>query len=285
MRVRIVSDLHVDVNETMEFGFMNETQDLLLIAGDVAGSAQKEIEFLSQLKSKTICIGGNHLGYDYLKYRRVNAVMGLDLPLDETKEDCIKTLTTHSFENVEYIENQYIDVGDYIVFGGTMYSDFLLYGEKQKDYCMNIAERWLNDFRYVHTFEKSKKLVRPVTANDYVKWNSKFMKELRKCLKNTKKDVIVLTHFAPSIKSIGKKYLNKPDYYSQPGSSLNAVYANDLEDFIKDNPRIKYWIHGHVHEGFDYNIEQCRVICSPMGYYMYEDVLPPQEYMGIEIGI
>lgn len=283
MRVRIVSDLHVDINETMEFGFMNKSQDLLLIAGDIAGSAHKEIEFLSTLNQKTICIGGNHLGYDYQKYRRANAILGVDLPLEETKEDCIKTLTTHSFENVKYIENSYIDIGDYILFGGTMYSDFLLYGQKHKENCTWTAERWLNDFRNVYTFDKN--VVRQIRAKDYIKWNKLFMKSLNKCIKNTNKDIIILSHFAPSIKSIDSKYLNRRNTFSQPGSELNAVYANNLEDFIIENPRIKYWLHGHVHTPKDYNIEQCHVLCCPMGYYMYEDVLPPEEYMGIEIDI
>lgn len=26
------------------------------------------------------------------------------------------------------------------------------------------------------------------------------------------------------------------------------------------------WVHGHVHESFDYWIGRCRVVCNPRGY-------------------
>lgn len=281
MKIRLVSDLHIDYNDIDDFGFMGENQDVLLIAGDTAGSTEKEIEFLQKLKGKTICIGGNHLGYDYLRYRQINALLGYDSPLDNTKEDCIKTLTTYNFDNVTYLENSYIEVGNICIFGGTMYSDFLLYGEKHKEECMFSAERWLNDFRYVHTFDKKEKIVRPVTADDYIKWNKSFMKELKKCLEKTDKDIIVLSHFAPSIKSISGKYLAySQDRLSQPGTCLNAVYANNLEDFIQKNPKIKYWVHGHMHECHEYKIGNCTVLCNPYGYYGRETEMTPQEYIG-----
>lgn len=281
MKIRVVSDLHIDVNKTTDFGFLKEQQDLLIVAGDISGSARKELEFLELLPQNTVCVAGNHLGYDYQRIKQVNAMLGYTNPLEETKEDCLKTLT---FDK-RYLENSYIHFKNYIIFGGTMYSDFLLYGNKNKDNCINTAERWLNDFRYVYTYEKSKKLVRPVCGKDYIKWFNQFKKKLEKCIEQTDKDIIVVTHFAPSIRSIESKYLNRENRFSSPGSELNAVYANNMEEFIKQNPRIKLWAHGHVHSKFDYNIEQCRVVCCPYGYYGYEQEMLPQEFIGMEIDI
>jgi len=287
MKIRVVSDLHVDVNDMSEqeydwFKFtdqLNET-DVLLIAGDTAGSSYKEQDFYKYLRSKTeipiIVVGGNHLGYDYIRYRQINAIMNYNNPLDQTKEDCIKQLKKD--KNITFLDNTYIELDNYIIFGGTMYSNFLLYGS-HKDACMNTAERWLNDFRYVYTFDKKTNTVRPVTANDYIKWFNKFMRNLKKCIKETNKDIIVLTHFAPSIKSVESKYLNRPNRFSSPGSELNAVYASPLEEFILDNPRIKLWVHGHVHSSFNYNIGQCNIICEPYGYY-HEHGIPHNEYTG-----
>ena len=291
MKIRIISDLHVDVNkrymeiEFGDYGFLKHTfeTDIILVAGDTAGSSYKEHEFFSILRNEdvmtpVIAVGGNHLGYDYYKYRQTNAMLGYNNPLDQTKEDCIKQMKKDPF--VTYLDNDYIEQDNYIIYGGTMYSDFLLYGKKQKDACKNNSERWLNDFRYVYTFDKKQNMVRPVTSDDYEKWFKKFIRGLNKCIKETNKDIIVLSHFAPSIKSIESKYLNKPDRFSQPGSSINAVYASNLEDYIKDNPRIKLWVHGHVHSSFDYNIGQCRVVCEPYGYFHDEGTLVPHEYMG-----
>ena len=51
---------------------------------------------------------------------------------------------------------------------------------------------------------------------------------------------------------------------------MNGAYSSDLNDFILDNPQIKYWTHGHTHEPFRYMIGQCEVICNPRGYKYYE---------------
>ena len=286
MKITLVSDLHIDVNQNPEYGFENKETDLLLIAGDTAGSAIKEIEFLQRLKCRTICIGGNHLGYDYLWDRQKYQLLGLNEdPRNGTKEDSIKTLTTYNFDNVTYLENQSIDIGDYIVYGGTCYSDFMLFGDKHKEDCMWTAQRWLNDFRYVYTYKKKEKEIRPVTPEDYIQWNKQFMKGLTKCIKESDKPIIVLSHFAPSVKSISGKYLYQKDRLSSPGTGLNAVYANNLEDFILNNPKIKYFLHGHVHDQHDYMIGDCRVISYPYGYFGREQTLEPKDYMGFDFTI
>jgi Icc-related predicted phosphoesterase len=46
---------------------------------------------------------------------------------------------------------------------------------------------------------------------------------------------------------------------------IAAAYASDLEDFIIET-KPDLWIHGHVHEPFDYVIGKTRIICNPHGY-------------------
>ena len=84
------------------------------------------------------------------------------------------------------------------------------------------------------------------------------MKRLKKCLMETTKDIIVLTHFCPTIDSIDEKYSRYDE--------VNAYFASDLKQFILDNPRIKLWVHGHTHAACDYMVGNCRVICNPFGY-------------------
>jgi Icc-related predicted phosphoesterase len=67
---------------------------------------------------------------------------------------------------------------------------------------------------------------------------------------------IVVTHHAPSIKSIVDRYKSDP---------VSAAFASNMDDFILEHqPRL--WIHGHTHESFDYKIGQTRVVCNPRGY-------------------
>jgi Calcineurin-like phosphoesterase len=70
------------------------------------------------------------------------------------------------------------------------------------------------------------------------------------------KDCIVVTHYCPSWKSC------HPIYRS---ANTNAAFIHDVEDLIiAEQP--KYWIHGHTHKCFDYNIDNTRVICNAHGY-------------------
>ena len=270
MRVRITSDLHIDVNKTTDFGFVDKLDkvDLNIIAGDIAGSWRTEYDFLQDLQSDKpiICVAGNHLGYDYFKY-------SLLMNVHDTKEFSIKSLKGN-INNVTYLHDDYIEYRDYIIFGGTMYTDFNLYGHSVDTY-KRYGERGLNDFNNVKTFDSEIGEIRTITADDYIKWHSIFMKKLKRCLNKYKdRKFIIVTHFAPSAKSIDKKYL------SGLNSCLNPCYSVNLDKFILENDNIKLWVHGHVHDSFDYKIGNCRIVCNPYGYYGYEQEISSKEYNG-----
>jgi hypothetical protein len=50
----------------------------------------------------------------------------------------------------------------------------------------------------------------------------------------------------------------------------NYGFASYNEDVILDYPEIKVWVHGHMHDPFDYTLGETRVICNPRGYIGYE---------------
>lgn len=278
MKLRITSDLHVDVNRDGNFGFRNKFDeiDALLIAGDIAGDYKREEKFLKGLASQTdkpiYVIAGNHLGYDYCfdPYTYISEVYDFTKTEVGTKQWSIDYLKKNLPENVHYMDNDWIDLGDYILFAGTMYSDYKLY--ERQDLSLASATAYLNDFRYVHVKDKT---IRKITPDDYIKFFNKFKRRLNKCLKETDKDLIVMTHFCPSVKFISEKYLKSGNIY------VNASYASDLEKYIKKNPRIKYWIAGHVHAPQDFMIEQCRCISEPYGYHSNnEQKQSPKKWYG-----
>lgn len=249
MNIRVMSDLHVDVNRTFDFGFnsiLNKCS-LNIIAGDIAGDHLTEEFFLKTLnvKKPLICVGGNHLGYN-AEYFKDTA---------KTKEHMINFLTTNFTGPIHYLENNFVKVGNFIIFGGVMYTDFNLYGSPEL--YSRVAADGMNDFVYVQTADKDG--YRTITPQDYINKFNIFMNSLNSMLASTTGDVIVVTHFAPSKNSIGNKY-------NGIYRNLNPAYAVNLEDFIKNNPRIKLWVHGHMHDSFDYKIGSCRVVCYPYGY-------------------
>lgn len=67
---------------------------------------------------------------------------------------------------------------------------------------------------------------------------------------------IVVTHHAPSFKSVTPQY---------EGNPINDGFLSALDDVV-ENSGAKYWFHGHVHSDHDYMIGKTRVICHPCGY-------------------
>jgi hypothetical protein len=65
---------------------------------------------------------------------------------------------------------------------------------------------------------------------------------------------VVVTHFAPSLRSADPRYGVNP---------ATAGFCNSLDDLL---PRADFWLHGHLHCQQDYLAEGCRVIANTLGY-------------------
>jgi calcineurin-like phosphoesterase family protein len=74
--------------------------------------------------------------------------------------------------------------------------------------------------------------------------------------------VIVITHHAPSKSSVHEKYAHD--------TLMNGNFYTNMDEFILANPQIQLWVHGHMHDPFDYGIGGTRVVCNPRGYVQYE---------------
>lgn len=103
------------------------------------------------------------------------------------------------------------------------------------------AERQIYDFRKIEG----------VTAN---KMLDSFNRTVDR-IQEVKPDIVV-THFAPHPRSTHPRFV---------GQVLNPYFVNNL-DLLIEEVKPKLWIHGHVHDPFDYTVHQTRVICNPLGY-------------------
>ena len=65
---------------------------------------------------------------------------------------------------------------------------------------------------------------------------------------------VVVTHFAPSLRSAD------PRYGLTPGT---AGFCNSLDAML---PKADLWLHGHLHCQHDYIAEGCRVVANTLGY-------------------
>jgi hypothetical protein len=64
----------------------------------------------------------------------------------------------------------------------------------------------------------------------------------------------VISHHGCHPLSVHPRYIGDP---------LSACFVSDLSDLI---PAVDLWMHGHVHDSFDYRIARCHVRTNPAGY-------------------
>ncbi len=79
---------------------------------------------------------------------------------------------------------------------------------------------------------------------------------------------MVVTHHAPHRLSVHPRYIGNP---------LNAAFVSDLSDLM---PGVDLWLHGHVHDSFDYQVGCCRVVANPAGYVLNRGTaIDPSDYV------
>ena len=257
MKLQILSDIHLDVNRKYPFS-LPDSDTFAIIAGDISAYVDESIKWIHENIKNGVFVEGNHIGYSNKKHsiQFYQSELEKEFPIDAS---------------VSYLYDNYKVIGDYVFVGGILFTDFKLFGEGTVFFSKQNSVLTLNDYEY-NRFNPAYKrptneqdhypLVQKVKPNDYVSMFYDTVKAIENaCEMFPDKKIIVVTHHAPSEKSIGVMYQT---------SKSNASYASNLENFILDHPNIKLWCHGHIHTNSDYMIGDCRVICNPRGYEMYE---------------
>lgn len=232
MKIQIISDLH------QEFGFTDLTfknADVVVLAGDI-NIGTKGIEWiLKEITDKpVIYVLGNHEYYKNAYPKTLHK---------------ITELSRNS--NIHVLENKSIEIDGIVFHGATLWTDFSIFGNPRK-YGM-ICQEKMNDYKRIRlnpSYSKLRSIDTYRIHNESIRWLTQSLNEYRN------QTNVVVTHHAPSVQSIPKKYQNDP---------VSSAYASNLEDLILEH-QPKMWIHGHIHEPKEYRIGQTQIICNPQGY-------------------
>lgn len=232
MKIQIISDLH------QEFGISDlsfENADLVILAGDI-NLGTKGIEWIKKYipNKPVIYILGNH---EYYKGTYPNTLH--------------KIISASNDSNVTVLENNRVEINGIRFHGATLWTDFSLFGNPV-EYGM-ICQSKMNDYKLIRRDPSYSKL-RSIDSFKIHQISRAWLEESLEESKEYKN--VVITHHAPSIKSVPEFYKNDP---------VTAAYASDLEALItKYNP--PYWIHGHIHTPINYKVGKTEIICNPHGY-------------------
>lgn len=244
MKIRIVSDLHLEFNNFL-YQLPGDKDTVLVLAGDV-GVAKKShtykyfIEQCSDDFRAVIFICGNHEHYQG----------SIDRSKDKIEKACLE------YDNVHVLENETCIIDDVAFVCATLWSNF----DNLNPVCMYDAQLKMNDFKIIRTGPPGQRYQRKLKPNDVasIHLKSKFFvfEEIRKHKADGKK-VVVVTHHGPS-------YLSVPEMFK--GDILNGAYVSEFYYDIINDPYDLH-IHGHTHTSFDYMIGDTRVLCNPRGYF------------------
>jgi len=173
------------------------------------------------------------------------------------------------------LDKESVTIDGYDFHGGTLWTDF----NDMDTLTMHNAATAMNDYNGVKNTDDtvSWKFLPKHALRDHQKMRSYLQAVCDNYRESGRTDnrVVVVTHHAPSRLSIHEKYAHD--------NLMNGNFYSDLNEFILANPQIQLWIHGHMHDPFDYGLGGTRVVCNPRGYVQYEQRAQEFELMYVEL--
>lgn len=242
MKIQLYSDIHNEFRKTPFFPH-NLGSDVLVLAGDINANI-KTLEYASKLAGNfkhIIVVFGNHEFYGCNYDTVINIVEKYQLP-----------------DNVHLLHfNNEVVIDNVSFIGATLWTDCNYNDPSAKI----IIKNSMADYSVIFRDGKC------ITPDFTIELHKQQLAKLIGLLNNNKainKPTVVITHHAPSFRSIHPRYQK---------SNINGGWCSDLNKLFYDYSDIlKLWLHGHCHDRHDYTIENTRIICNPVGY--------PNEYTG-----
>lgn len=242
MRAWIFSDLHIDVNVRTPWVIPDPrpAHDVVIIAGDICQGLERGVRWITDQgfnRKPVIYVPGNHEYY------------GFDFDAERTAGRAAAA----QFSNIHVLDRDTVDIDGIVFAGATLWTDYRLYGERSAETALMHAERMMNDHRLIRYQD------RLWETSDASAEYEKSSKWLETQLDTQSGKCVVVTHTAPSLRSIAAQY---------QADLLSAAFASNLDHVVE---RARLWVHGHTHIGRDYQLGGCRVIGNPRGYARFDE--------------
>lgn len=249
MKIQLLSDLHLEAHPHWQATPLPGA-DLLVLAGDI-GSYQPGsqlagddfgLERFSPLRGwpvPVLFVPGNH-EYDTLDFDEAHTRL---------RATCARL-------GVQWLEREALVMHGVRFIGTTLWTDFdALAASEPPERQLKAREKAFRAANYY--------LKKALVSRHGAPWLAEGLREqamtcqawLRAALTEPHQGpTVVVTHFAPSLKSAD------PRYGMVPGT---AGFCNALDDLL---PAADLWLHGHLHAPSDYRVGRCRVVANPLGY-------------------
>ncbi|MBK7051898.1 MAG: metallophosphoesterase [Rhodoferax sp.] len=255
MKIQLASDLHL---EFLERKWPRERlikphpeADVLVLAGDI-GDGDIPMFIFEDWPVPVVFVAGNHEFYHH-----------------HIEEERVK-MQNACVENMHFLENTSVEIENVRFLGTTLWTDYKLRCDMTQEQQMRRLESAINDHRLIRTgrylFTAQEALDRHIKARKWLEdeltkpWSGK---------------TVVVTHHGPHPLSTHPRYA---------GSEINAGFVSDLSEILLSENAPGLWLHGHVHDSFDYTVGRCRVVANPAGYILNRGWVTTSDHIQFENG-
>lgn len=244
MKMLVYSDLHHDLHRFSlkpDAAFLDGI-DAVVLAGDIA-EGMKGLRWARETFPDTaiVYVDGNHEFYGQYWDRHLDAMR-----------------TRAAEHEIHYLENDSVTIGGVRFLGCTLWTDYALEGAEFKLGAMGAARREMNDYNQIKIdpsremyWQRKHRLFPSMAAHRHAESRQWLEEQL---IQGEAQRTVVVTHHAPHPNSIPADFVGDP---------LSPCYASDLTALLGKSA---LWIHGHIHESVDYEINGTRVVSNPRGY-------------------
>jgi hypothetical protein len=274
MKISICSDLHLEFGDIELSKFDNvEGAQVLVLGGDITVShafTDKDVNMKSAaLAARTHALWA-HVNS---KYDSVIYIMGNHEHYhgDFAETEHILRKELEQYEHIYFLEKEWLTIPEgtsFVTFvAGTLWTNFDGHNEdlmRNASRCMNDYRGVTNSSRFITSPNQPPRAAAFSPQDSYDEHNLTFdtISHVVDSFKDGK--IVVCTHHAPTQLS------KRPDEWDD--SDMHYFYNSDLEEFIKNNPNIVLWTHGHTHAQYEHNIGNALVACNPRGYIGYQEI-------------
>ncbi|MBB5428277.1 putative phosphodiesterase [Paraburkholderia sp. JPY158] len=248
MRFQIASDLHLEMLYRFPGCRVIEPApdaDALILAGDIH-SHTHGIRMFSDWPVPVFYVHGNHECYGAHYYAVI-------------KE--LKRVAAAA--GIQYLERDVVSLPSVRILGTCLWTDYAVDGHASA--AMREAQRCIRDHSVIRVNE-GQDFTPTIARSEHIKSRSWLQQQLALPFAGK---TVVITHHGPHRKSVHSRYA---------GDLLNAAFVSDLTPLVE---QADLWVHGHVHDSFDYKVGKCRVVANPRGYArnrLYADELSQVEW-------
>jgi hypothetical protein len=252
VKIQLMSDLHLETQPAFQ-PRAAPGADLLILAGDIGsyqrGSRLADTDFgLGRFSPRegwpcpVLFVPGNH-EYDNLDFDETHARL---------RETCERL-------GITWLEREVLAFGAIRFVGTTLWADFdALVTQEDRAHPTRLERKRSKAFRAANYY-----LQKAATTRAGELWLAEGWREQALVCERWLRDAldapfagttVVVTHFAPSLRSAD------PRYGLTPGT---AGFCNSLDGLVG---RAHWWLHGHLHCQQDYLLNGCRVVANTLGY-------------------